>query len=57
MVNYARQHKYDCLPENFNLNTLLSKYYGNICHLSLEGNKILYNNIIQWIEQTENFKL
>ena len=56
MVNYAQQHKYDCLPENFNLNEFLSKYPGNICHLSSEGNKLLYNNIVQWIEQTEDFK-
>jgi hypothetical protein len=55
IVNYAKQQKYDCLPENFNLNSLFSKYRGDTCHLNTEGNKILYNTIVQWIEQIEDF--
>lgn len=56
IVNYSTKIIYNFLPENFNINTLLSKYPGDTCHLSQEGNRIMYNNVVHWIEQIEDFK-
>lgn len=51
--NYANKHKYDMLPDSFNINDLLKKHYGNTCHLNDEGNKKLYNIITKWLDELE----
>lgn len=49
--NYGNNHKYDMLPDSFNINNLLKKYYGDTCHLNEEGNKKLYNVITSWLNE------
>jgi len=51
--NYATKHKYDMLPDSFNINDLLKKHYGNTCHLDETGNKKLHNVITKWLDELE----
>jgi hypothetical protein len=52
--NFANLHKYDFLPESYNINQLLTKHYGSVCHLDDEGNRKLYGVISDWIHAIDH---
>lgn len=53
MENWATKHKYDMLPDSFNVNNLLKQHHGNTGHLDETGNKKLHKVITEWLSASE----
>jgi hypothetical protein len=51
--NHQNKHKYDCLSDMLNINQYLKKYPGKICHLSDEGNQLLFEHVNGWLKSIQ----